>query len=825
MPRNGSGVFSKVAGSTAVPQTTIESAVFNAVIDDLVADANAARPVVAGGTGSTTAAGARTALGLEIGKDVQGRENLRDDVGAIQTDAFLTYTAGQPGTVAAGDYVRTRAEGFAYEVAAPGAADHHLTTVGGVKLYALVDAEGAWHFEQFGGRTSTPQAPLMCDDAIDVLIPAILSAKPAAVKFREGYYFFQRGFVLPRGPEYLGSGPLPMHRFGTASVSLYEDNIRALNCTSFIFCGTGPKTRSIRFATSGRQMGYAHPLTVGRNYTNAVDAEFLLDDFTNQNATKTNPSTPATPRMFSACVSFAENFGRIHFENIRVIPSCPGTGEVQGVGGYLDSATIRPYADWDVGLFVTNPWGMVIDGASIVGYYKMKGILAWGAYAEPVISGVTPNGEHGYVKKAQVQCGFGYRDADLWPVCDKTSAHIYVRWTASHQFVQTGGLMRIASGDTFAGDVVYEYGSTSYTATTTTPNGIVNADGWVLLRDVRPQGAGANDTSAIQTLFTHPTACSKVRQGFSGGPSHTFFDNCIFSDFAHCTGLDEASPDFNAGGLPGREKYSCAFEASGAPMRALKFINSTFTTSGPRVIHLGAARDFTLIGDNYAETRPYKTTLAGGLTGARGGAVIAGPAAAFANECGAAGAAQVKVFGGFLNDVISMHPYRTARAGTRMNGLVNHFVTALGIVDLDNILPTNTANQLQMFGGETQEVRIGRRAAGGALVDYLLARTLSSIDRLDLMKGQISILDALGIRPSTNGTLSIGADGLRFLDVFSRNFRFGAANDQLLTAGAGSPEGAVTAPRGSIYMRTDGGAGTTLYIKESGTGNTGWVAK
>jgi hypothetical protein len=43
--------------------------------------------------------------------------------------------------------------------------------------------------------------------------------------------------------------------------------------------------------------------------------------------------------------------------------------------------------------------------------------------------------------------------------------------------------------------------------------------------------------------------------------------------------------------------------------------------------------------------------------------------------------------------------------------------------------------------------------------------------------------------------------------------------------GAGSPQGVYAAPVGSLYTRTDGGANTTLYIKESGTGNTGWVAK
>jgi hypothetical protein len=45
-----------------------------------------------------------------------------------------------------------------------------------------------------------------------------------------------------------------------------------------------------------------------------------------------------------------------------------------------------------------------------------------------------------------------------------------------------------------------------------------------------------------------------------------------------------------------------------------------------------------------------------------------------------------------------------------------------------------------------------------------------------------------------------------------------------LRYGAGSPEGVITAPIGSLYFRTDGGASTTLYVKESGAGNVGWAA-
>lgn len=56
-------------------------------------------------------------------------------------------------------------------------------------------------------------------------------------------------------------------------------------------------------------------------------------------------------------------------------------------------------------------------------------------------------------------------------------------------------------------------------------------------------------------------------------------------------------------------------------------------------------------------------------------------------------------------------------------------------------------------------------------------------------------------------------------------FRPGRGAKVIWTSGSGTPEGVVTAPVGSLYTREDGGAGTTLYVKESGTGNTGWIAK
>lgn len=60
----------------------------------------------------------------------------------------------------------------------------------------------------------------------------------------------------------------------------------------------------------------------------------------------------------------------------------------------------------------------------------------------------------------------------------------------------------------------------------------------------------------------------------------------------------------------------------------------------------------------------------------------------------------------------------------------------------------------------------------------------------------------------------------------SANLYFNSFSSCLLDHhGAGTPEGSVKASIGSVWRRTDGGTTATLYVKESGTGNTGWVAK
>lgn len=93
----------------------------------------------------------------------------RDDVATLIADTDLTYTLSQPGTIAAGDIVRTRAEGFSYEVAASGATDHHVTTAGGVKLY-IVRKNGAWNAAAFGDLTDGTDKSTLLGEILDAVL-------------------------------------------------------------------------------------------------------------------------------------------------------------------------------------------------------------------------------------------------------------------------------------------------------------------------------------------------------------------------------------------------------------------------------------------------------------------------------------------------------------------------------------------------------------------------------------------------------------------------------------------------------------------------------
>lgn len=74
-----------------------------------------------------------------------------------------------------------------------------------------------------------------------------------------------------------------------------------------------------------------------------------------------------------------------------------------------------------------------------------------------------------------------------------------------------------------------------------------------------------------------------------------------------------------------------------------------------------------------------------------------------------------------------------------------------------------------------------------------------------------------GITNAINGTQGVAATG-----VSQVTLGIGIK----ISAGTGAPNGVVTGNPADLYLNFSGGAGTTLYVKQSGANtNTGWVGK
>lgn len=78
-----------------------------------------------------------------------------------------------------------------------------------------------------------------------------------------------------------------------------------------------------------------------------------------------------------------------------------------------------------------------------------------------------------------------------------------------------------------------------------------------------------------------------------------------------------------------------------------------------------------------------------------------------------------------------------------------------------------------------------------------------------------SLGDAITVNRAS-GKFTVGSVGA------TAGLEFGSSGPRIM-AGTGSPESVVSAPVGSLWLRTD--SSTTLYVKQTGTGNTGWIAK
>ncbi|HEX7114961.1 MAG TPA: hypothetical protein VF193_07500 [Steroidobacter sp.] len=158
------------------------------------------------------------------------------------------------------------------------------------------------------------------------------------------------------------------------------------------------------------------------------------------------------------------------------------------------------------------------------------------------------------------------------------------------------------------------------------------------------------------------------------------------------------------------------------------------------------------------------------------------------------------------------------------------------------LLNTNDDDVINVFDNG---VSIWGLTSAATTWQYALSSTRSKFKAEADAQARISIVHSLGriafgvgtADPETEAYITAGANGnidLRVNGALVVRDRataaaapicFASSSGVKIYSGAGTPEGAVTAPVGSLFLRSDGGAGTSMYVKESGTGNTGWVAK
>jgi len=123
---------------------------------------------------------------------------------------------------------------------------------------------------------------------------------------------------------------------------------------------------------------------------------------------------------------------------------------------------------------------------------------------------------------------------------------------------------------------------------------------------------------------------------------------------------------------------------------------------------------------------------------------------------------------------------------------------------------------------ETPEARVENTAVSGAATVNAYGKTAASVVTRAILAANASNIQvgavtnhALVFLQNNAEKARIGTDGW---------LRLGSSAGPIVAFGTGTPEGVVAAPVGSTFQRTDGGSGTSLYLKETGAGNTGWVA-
>lgn len=191
------------------------------------------------------------------------------------------------------------------------------------------------------------------------------------------------------------------------------------------------------------------------------------------------------------------------------------------------------------------------------------------------------------------------------------------------------------------------------------------------------------------------------------------------------------------------------------------------------------------------------------------------------------------------NAVVDSNSTRTVSANAtgqsrysigNINGWQNGYYAATGTLASPSAVTSSTSlGAFKFFGHDGTNFVQGAGFRSGILgtvsTGVVPTGFIWSTRNLAGTYGDRLVLDSTGnISPTSNKTYANGSASNGWSQI-SLGYGTTAGQTVQWTSGTGSPNGVVTANVGSLYTDNAGSTATTLYVKTSGTGNTGWTAK
>lgn len=355
-----------------------------------------------------------------------------------------------------------------------------------------------------------------------------------AVYAPSGIYVSTDGLLIPDAVLFYGDGV-------GAWDCIFHNRPKTWGGTNWLMYGVGAKTFATRGITSGDVSGgwRTDPDDSGRVYK--------LSSLMNANA---SGSTPATPKNLSVAVKGKNRISR-HW-GVRGMRFVPWIGS-DGVSDYSNTATESLGAEWDIGICLLDSEYVRLENVQSVGYWREYGCLM----AEPDFD------EYGCLERNVIDSckfqglrGLSIRSADQWSILSKTSSTVEIAWSAESYWPETGVFLGFPGAFTH-----YSY------------TGITKSGDRLVFTGVSPDPLAAG-----------LTAVRAPRR--STGASGTIISNTFIHGLDHVSGAK--SEAFGLG-------FSTAFEASGHPLRGVRFSNIKCQTTEAVKMFLHNTEDFLFI--------------------------------------------------------------------------------------------------------------------------------------------------------------------------------------------------------------------------------------